>query len=739
MGQIVGGAAKPKRCNLNKLSQLGTPAAGEYILVSSDNSMNAAGQGIFDCYIIGNGRDAATVLELKSIDRFAELECEILGIIDDGTTYNTADSTNRVCAYYEIPNVDSIYKIKVTDINLSGSGNKLQLAIRSAKSPYDASYLTYIGERFYTQDTGDIVFEIPESIKATAKYIAVTSFAAYQSASFVVALSYNGGAIDNRITDALSPIVANLQKLNSDDYAIRGIIDDGTTYNEKYGTTRRTCVFYEIPNNDNKYKVNVSNVILPSGVNLLLAIRSDKTPYGATFLGLIGYGRYTQDTGDIIFEIPESLKESAKYISVCQEQANDSLCSFKVSLCDLSSDVQHLQKQIDDINDVIEEIKDDKQVVDKIPYNDTLFVGGRLIKIYNPYKNVGSNQYTGQTHCHTWSYVKSGGVTYKVPIGYTVEQIAAMTEQEREQVVESVNQQFVAAHKTVGYDFMTITNYDTFADYTPKPQVFPENFLWLCNGFEANTGGWDSTGQAEDQGAHIVILNTNFGKIFDGYAPKDVISYCEERNAVAAYAHPFLSMIYSSPDYVKEIKSGLRFIEVFNSLGVYHADVGGVPYIKQGIELDEDFDALLSQGNYTFCLAVSDQRNLGTTDVERNHLKEGCIKVFANSLAIKDIWEALLLGNFYASENVDVELVGISMAENVLTVNVGVAGMTVEFVKEDNTVVSTMVTTSEQTAASYTIVGNEKFIRARIYQQVGTDKTKRIWTQPIFIAPRIID
>lgn len=65
MGQIVGGSAKTKRCNLNKLSQLGTPAAGEHILVSSDNSMNAAGQGNFDCYIVGDGTTAAIALELK--------------------------------------------------------------------------------------------------------------------------------------------------------------------------------------------------------------------------------------------------------------------------------------------------------------------------------------------------------------------------------------------------------------------------------------------------------------------------------------------------------------------------------------------------------------------------------------------------------------------------------------------------------------------------------------------------
>lgn len=64
MGQIIGGAAKPKRCNINRLSQLGTPAAGEHILVSSDNSMNAAGQGNFDAYVVGDGHTAATELPL---------------------------------------------------------------------------------------------------------------------------------------------------------------------------------------------------------------------------------------------------------------------------------------------------------------------------------------------------------------------------------------------------------------------------------------------------------------------------------------------------------------------------------------------------------------------------------------------------------------------------------------------------------------------------------------------------
>lgn len=67
MGQIIGSAAKPKRCNIDKLSQFGTPAAGEFILVSSDNSMTANGQGNFDCYVEGNGASNAISLPIKFI------------------------------------------------------------------------------------------------------------------------------------------------------------------------------------------------------------------------------------------------------------------------------------------------------------------------------------------------------------------------------------------------------------------------------------------------------------------------------------------------------------------------------------------------------------------------------------------------------------------------------------------------------------------------------------------------
>lgn len=77
MGQLVGLNAKPKRANLNALSSITTaPANGEIILVSSDNSMDANGQGNFDCYIVGDGTTAANKLNLMYIDSTVYIDTE---------------------------------------------------------------------------------------------------------------------------------------------------------------------------------------------------------------------------------------------------------------------------------------------------------------------------------------------------------------------------------------------------------------------------------------------------------------------------------------------------------------------------------------------------------------------------------------------------------------------------------------------------------------------------------------
>lgn len=102
MGQIVSAAAKPKRCNANKLQLLGVLPAGEHVLVSSDNSMNEAGQGHFDCYIVGDNVKRANTLtrhhiaELPDYIEFEDLETEDTSIVirNDEDTENVVEVTN---------------------------------------------------------------------------------------------------------------------------------------------------------------------------------------------------------------------------------------------------------------------------------------------------------------------------------------------------------------------------------------------------------------------------------------------------------------------------------------------------------------------------------------------------------------------------------------------------------------------------------------------------------------------
>lgn len=135
MGQIVSSASKPERCNLQSLSSLGTPAAGEHILVSSDNSMNAAGQGNFDCYIVGNGQDLATALPLQRIDanvesKIAEIAEKLKAIIttDSEDTFYIVDASGNVIGKFDSTGLST------TDVHLLKDGNLTSLlAALSAK------------------------------------------------------------------------------------------------------------------------------------------------------------------------------------------------------------------------------------------------------------------------------------------------------------------------------------------------------------------------------------------------------------------------------------------------------------------------------------------------------------------------------------------------------------------------------------------------------------------------------
>lgn len=205
MGQIISLAAKPKRCNANQLSQVPTPAAGEHILVSSDNSMNAAGQGNFDCYIVGDGTTAASELPLHYIiesDRLKLTELLSLevqsgtNLIDpskysNGTLLRSANpETNVSWSTSDFIPVSPNTLYKFVGINNSGaqvagryitwwaadkSYISLTESVYTATSPATAAYArlcTYNARQDYTKlvDTGafegNVAFERYVNLKA---------------------------------------------------------------------------------------------------------------------------------------------------------------------------------------------------------------------------------------------------------------------------------------------------------------------------------------------------------------------------------------------------------------------------------------------------------------------------------------------------------------------------------------------------------------------------------------------
>lgn len=167
MGQIVSAAAKPKRCNNNQLSQLGVLAAGLHVLVSSDNSMNAAGQGNFDCYIVGDGATAATALPLQKIDELWQYFLTdttnlfpptdvVVQKSDDNVTYSINGTTLSVTVSV---NVNKWFYIKISDGAKTGvtynvtftATNVGTSPVRSSTNPrYDDTTLTPDGNGVYS-------------------------------------------------------------------------------------------------------------------------------------------------------------------------------------------------------------------------------------------------------------------------------------------------------------------------------------------------------------------------------------------------------------------------------------------------------------------------------------------------------------------------------------------------------------------------------------------------------------
>lgn len=473
------------------------------------------------------------------------------------------------------------------------------------------------------------------------------------------------------------------------------------------------------------------------------------------------------------------------------------------TLVELNAEIYNLSVKVLDftgnipeqIQDYVEEYVDThtpkSEEKDDIPYNDTMLIGKVMRNVYNPYKETKTNQFTGQMHDHCWT--KYSEFTDRIPYLYNHQDYNAIYAEYGvsipisitgfhnisstlkpgsavklvDAIVAASAARFLSQHKNVGYDFMAITDYAVYGDVTQKPSVIPDNFLWLWSAYETTT---KTLGVNQHMVVHNVASNSSI-KYGQGTF-NDIMKILEDEGCIVQWAHPTDIFTPVTPDneVVETVKSRLRFMEVYDGISMCKYDNNGirsdrtVGALLPGILPDAPYDQMLTQGNFIFCMAISDERpSLGRGSVDtdegpRNtsiitennayNLKNGCIKVFGDNLTQKEIFNSLLAGNFYASSNADISIQSVVISNGTYTIDTGMADVTVEFLKENNTILDTVITSQGSTIASYTIQGNEKFVRARVYKKRNAispnpdywfvDKEWCIWTQPLFISNNIL-
>lgn len=322
--------------------------------------------------------------------------------------------------------------------------------------------------------------------------------------------------------------------------------------------------------------------------------------------------------------------------------------------------------------------------------NDVFYNGNLIRRCYNPYKNTGSLCLVGQLHCHTVG-TASGETQYCTPA------------------------ELCQLHKNNGYDFMTITDYgylEMYGGYSAHPDSVPENFIWLFDSQESAIPSGDGY-----MIKHVCVFNYRIGLTFDEYISlQDMIDTYQPLGAICSLAHPMWTSTYFTPAQIQRmVDTGLLFCEVYD--GLTHQK--NQEQFPDGSDTDFAWQAMLDKGMFTFGTAISDLHGTSITE-----LKNGCVKVFCNSRNRFDIIKNLFLGNFYSSTNVDASIESVSVVDGLYSINTGDASATTVFMKENGTILKTVTGTN----ASYQIIGNEQYVRAKVTLQSG----EKIWTQPVF-------
>ncbi len=273
-------------------------------------------------------------------------------------------------------------------------------------------------------------------------------------------------------------------------------------------------------------------------------------------------------------------------------------------------------------------------------------------------------------------------------------------------------------YKRHGYQFLVLTDHNTFTDPAPYDTNPNDNFL-LVGGEEitnaktvhVNALGISRVIPAQSGGTATELLQASIDAV-------------RAQNGVPLINHPNYGWALTVKDMLPLQRTGLIEIASGHPL-VNHAGDGAVPSTEQM------WDQLLSAGMRIFAVAVDDAHNF-REEFTRDRANPGRAWVVARATALtrEHIVASLNEGNFYASTGV--ALKDIRATTDSLTVDVepppasgSPSRFRVVFIGREGRVLSV----ANDNPARYAFTGNELYVRARIEDSNGL----RAWTQPVLV------
>lgn len=299
--------------------------------------------------------------------------------------------------------------------------------------------------------------------------------------------------------------------------------------------------------------------------------------------------------------------------------------------------------------------------------------------LYNPFvlKNV---QVKVQAHCHSTT---SDGANNPVTV--------------------------LQMYKNVGYGLIFLTDHNKYnivsldgilnipaSEYSPK-----------VNGAWAGAGHNCVYNIAEDYPAELTGE-----KSFEKY--NGLLAWAKYKKGLISIAHP--TDFDHKTTYSDVIAyNNFDFMEIYNHWNyVYQSQ--GYP-----VDYDDFVNSLYEAGKEFWLLAVDDMH----TNTEFNG---GWIVVNVDSITKENVLEAMQNGNYYSSSGNDIS---ISVSGGVVTATSSNASNFTFYTGFDvQTQASKSTVVSNTTSASYTIKGDEKFVRVK---STRVSDSKNAWSNPIFL------